>query len=142
MELMIYSPQDYKELFNLRHAQMRNVIERIFGAAKKRWLVLEQGTRLSTKAQAVVTIAFMVIINFIRVYDPDDLPIAWNPETEHVHAAEAFANAGDAPELEGLPDEGELGGVSISAAERRFAEERRDRIAHAMWLQYVEYTQE
>src|SRR5689334_19273528 len=33
-------PQNAKELFNLRHAQLRNVIERIFGVLKKRFAIL------------------------------------------------------------------------------------------------------
>jgi hypothetical protein len=28
-----------KELFNLRHAQLRNVVERIFGIVKRRWSI-------------------------------------------------------------------------------------------------------
>ena len=34
------TPQNYKELFNLRHASARNVIERSFGVLKKRWSIL------------------------------------------------------------------------------------------------------
>ncbi|GFP99130.1 hypothetical protein PHJA_002056900 [Phtheirospermum japonicum] len=33
-------PQDYKELFNLRHAKARNVIERSFRVLKQRWAIL------------------------------------------------------------------------------------------------------
>jgi hypothetical protein len=116
---------------------MRNVIERIFGAAKKRWVVLDQGTRFKPEEQAKITIALMVIFNLIRIIDPDDLVLAWNPETEHEQVSEAAANnSEDAEQTEPRTDEGELG-TSISAAERRFAEERRDRIAQAMWEQYT-----
>ncbi len=37
-------PQNPKELFNLRHAQLRNVVERIFGVVKKRFPVLTRAT--------------------------------------------------------------------------------------------------
>lgn len=34
-------PENYKELFNWRHSQSRNVIERAFGLLKKRWATFE-----------------------------------------------------------------------------------------------------
>ncbi len=34
--LALQKPKNPKELFNLRHSSLRNVIERIFGVAKKR----------------------------------------------------------------------------------------------------------
>ena len=33
-------PKDKKELFNLRYAQLRNMVERIFGILKRRFLYL------------------------------------------------------------------------------------------------------
>ena len=36
-------PRDYKELFNLRHAQLRNHIERVIGILKMRFPVLRIG---------------------------------------------------------------------------------------------------
>jgi hypothetical protein len=126
-------PQDYKELFNLRHSQLRNVIERIFGAAKKRFAVLKEGTRLAPQSQALVIIAVLVMVNFIRIYDPQDLDVAWDPEAD-IEEQELRADAGDAEEAF---DEGELGG-HISVAERRAADERRDRIAQDMWKQYTD----
>src|SRR5215471_13726721 len=34
-------PRNEKELYNLRHASLRNVIERIFGVSKKRFKILK-----------------------------------------------------------------------------------------------------
>jgi len=42
-------PRNKKELFNLRHAQFRNVIERLFGVVKARWPVLALGPHSNTK---------------------------------------------------------------------------------------------
>jgi hypothetical protein len=36
-------PRDYKELFNLRHAQLRNHIERAIGILKMRFPILKTG---------------------------------------------------------------------------------------------------
>jgi hypothetical protein len=39
-------PVNKEELFNLRHAQARNVIERIFEVLKKRWDILNQAPQV------------------------------------------------------------------------------------------------
>ncbi|KAF7367159.1 Transposon en spm sub-class [Mycena sanguinolenta] len=46
------SPQNPQELFNLRHAQARNVIERIFGVLKSRWGVLRAPLKYDMEIQA------------------------------------------------------------------------------------------
>src|SRR5690349_4464280 len=60
-------PQDYKELFNLRHSQARNVIERIFGILKKRFPIIVQAPEFSLSMQSKLVIACCVLHNFIRV---------------------------------------------------------------------------
>ena len=40
-EYSICSPENAKELFNLRHASLRNAIERAFGVLKKRFSIIE-----------------------------------------------------------------------------------------------------
>ena len=69
---MLSRPRNYKELFNFRHAQLRNVIERIFGVMKKRFrvLLLPQEYPIVTQVQLVSALA--VVHNFIRLFDPRD----------------------------------------------------------------------
>ena len=38
--LDLYRPRNYKELYNLRHASARNVVERIFGVLKRRFRLM------------------------------------------------------------------------------------------------------
>jgi hypothetical protein len=61
------TPATKEELFNLRHAQARNVIERLIGIQKKRWSVLADGPHQgwSMKEQARFVIALCVVHNFI-----------------------------------------------------------------------------
>ncbi|XP_057439909.1 protein ALP1-like [Lotus japonicus] len=67
------TPQNYKELFNLRHASARNVIERSFGILKKRWSKLRTPSFFDIKTQIRMINACFVLHNFIRdeqQYDP------------------------------------------------------------------------
>lgn len=132
MPLMPYRPSNHKELFNLRHAQLRNVVERIFGVAKNKFAILREGTDFSARKQADLITAFIVIFNFIRIFGDDD--INWDPKSWRDIDFDGVAEHSGA---EGSADEGELG-EHISAAERRAADNRRDSIAMAMWTDYQE----
>ena len=65
-------PQDYKELFNYRHAQLRNVIERIFSVMKKRFKVLTIPQEYDLEMQAQIMCALAVVHNFMKIHDPGD----------------------------------------------------------------------
>ncbi|KAH1203536.1 Protein ALP1-like [Glycine max] len=60
------TPQNYKELFNLRHASARNVIERSFGVLKKRWSILRTLSFFDIKTQIRIINACFMLHNFIR----------------------------------------------------------------------------
>ena len=120
VELHLYPfsrPKNYKELFNLRHAQARNVIERIFGILKKRFDVLVSTPEYGQLFQAKLVQALMVIHNFIRVHDPHDKPDLEDDEDE---------------------EDDDFGDLQshVSRAERTRAAQRRDKIALAMWDDY------
>ncbi|XP_075519249.1 uncharacterized protein LOC142553124 [Primulina tabacum] len=59
-------PQNYKELFNWRHSQARNVIERAFGLLKKRWAILRSPSFYPLKTQNRIVMACILLHNFIR----------------------------------------------------------------------------
>lgn len=115
----MHRPQDHKELFNLRHAQARNVVERVFGVLKKRFQIFNTPPEYPFKTQAHLVHALAVVHNLIRIYDPHDVPSFHEDETE---------NGADSAT-------GELAG-SVSAAERTQASEMRDHIANEMWKSY------
>src|ERR1700731_2614135 len=77
---LLCSPRNYQELFNLRHTQLRNIIERIFGVFKKRFKVLVIPQEYNIKTQAKLVSALAVLHNFIRIHDPEDLP---NENADH-----------------------------------------------------------
>ena len=57
-------PQNAKELFNLRHSSIRNVIERTFGLMKKKFLSIASGTEphydVDTMTKIVLTVVFCI----------------------------------------------------------------------------------
>ncbi|XP_034571864.1 protein ANTAGONIST OF LIKE HETEROCHROMATIN PROTEIN 1-like [Setaria viridis] len=57
---------NYKELFNHRHAQLRNHIERAFGVLKKRFPILKVGTFHPIENQIKIPAAAAVFHNLIR----------------------------------------------------------------------------
>jgi hypothetical protein len=58
-------PQDQKELFNLRHAQLRNVIERIFGILKKKFKILTTAAEFDINTQIDLILVLTALFNFI-----------------------------------------------------------------------------
>jgi hypothetical protein len=67
-------PQNFKELFNHRHASLRNVIERCFGVLKKRFPIL------SFEVMTDIVLACCILHNFLMGVDADEALIA---EVDH-----------------------------------------------------------
>jgi hypothetical protein len=61
-----------KELFNLRHAQARNVIERIFGVLKQRFRILLLPPHYPLAFQSRIPVALCALQNFIQEIDQDE----------------------------------------------------------------------
>jgi hypothetical protein len=114
-----YRPTNADELFNLRHASARNVIERIFGVLKRRFRILVYPPEISMDFQARIPAALAAIHNYIRIYDPTDL--------------EDFK---DSEDMDPGFFAGDLATGQTRAAEKRSANKRRDDIASSMWAQY------
>src|SRR5882724_1505070 len=120
-------PQNYKELYNLRHSQARNVIERIFGVAKKYFVILWETNEYPMLTQVKKVSECGVIHNFIGTYDPDDQPEPWG-------SGGSQGSEGGSPPSSQVP---ELPGTgNIGAHETQRASGKREDIAQAMWLSY------
>jgi len=59
-------PQIKEELFNLRHAQLRNVIERLFGVLRRRFHILNLRPEYDLAIQAQLVLVVCALHNFIR----------------------------------------------------------------------------
>ena len=121
------APENPQELFNLRHASLRNVIERTFGVLKKRFPIIASGTeaRYHVDTTSEIVLACYILHNFLMTHFSDDQPL-------------------DDAELEGT-----LGDAQSAQSSRRY--ERRERIddesrrgaefrntvAASMWTDYI-----
>ena len=76
------SPATFKELYNLRHAKMRNVIERIFGVIKKKFKLFTRSDQFSPGVQARILVGLAVLYNIIKEIDHSDPEWVMAPEVE------------------------------------------------------------
>jgi len=67
-----HRPSNYKELFNHRHALLRNHIERAIGVLKKRFPILKIGTHHPIENQVKIPAAAVIFHNLIRMYNGDE----------------------------------------------------------------------
>ena len=128
-------PQNPKELFNLRHAQVRNVIERIYGAVKKAFPVLSNmPTGYSIEEQVDIVECCFLVYNFRRIYkefeDPDSFLEfnCWSEQDEYYIPEEDECDApGDDVEQH-----------ESAAVNKGLLNKWRDDIADELWAAYMD----
>lgn len=67
------APENPRELFNLRHASLRNAIERAFGMLKKRFPIIGSTAEptYSCDTQTDIILACCILHNYLMEVDPD-----------------------------------------------------------------------
>ncbi|XP_072150600.1 protein ALP1-like [Setaria viridis] len=91
-------PQNQRELFNLRHSSLRVTVDRVFGALKNRFRILDNKLFHPYKTQVKLVLACCILHNWILRHGQD----------EHIHNEAAWTpNSTDTPpEPENSPDNG------------------------------------
>ncbi|XP_057808762.1 uncharacterized protein LOC131023238 [Salvia miltiorrhiza] len=113
-------PRNADELFNLRHASLRNVIERIFGIFKSRFTIFKTAHPFPFQTQAELVLACAGLHNFLRnECRSDEFPV----EVEEGNIAPDVEN--DTDILEYLSQS--------QLSQRNEANIWRTNIANAMW---------
>jgi hypothetical protein len=116
-------PENKEELFNLRHAQLRNVVERIFGILKRRFRILRSPPEYPFTTQVKLVFALTALHNFIRLHNDDEKDGNWTQE--------------EGDEEQGTTEDGsQEDGQEVGALEMK---ELRDEIAEHMWSDYNMY---
>ncbi|XP_035830047.1 protein ALP1-like [Helianthus annuus] len=118
------APENAKELFNLRHASLRNAIERAFGVLKKRFPIIRSTAEpfYSCETQSGIFLACCILHNFLLEEDRDkDL------EDEVIQEV-----------LDGPQEEESQITRDIREGSTR-SEQLRNSIANEMWTNYLTY---
>lgn len=122
-------PQNAKELFNLRHSSLRNVVERTIGVLKRRWAYLRHPTFHDVQTQSKIVMACCALHNFIKFVDPDD---------DDISCSSSDSDSSDNDEEDNDPEGGDVSNyenlVIASSPQWTFF---RDQIAAQMWTDYV-----
>ena len=119
-----------KELFNLCHAQARNVIERIFGVLKQRSRILLLPPHYQLYFQARIPAALCALQNFIQEIDQNEGAIPTDPYQAAYTPFPSDVNNDDSSGFI-AEDEEEEGDSEVKL--------RRKNIANKMWKSYLNY---
>jgi hypothetical protein len=115
-------PENAKELFNLRHSSLRNVIERIFGVLKRQWQILGgRGCEYSIGTQIDLFCALIGLYNFGKQCGEED---TFDEATLSVESHVQTDN------------------FEVISGGNKWMDKRRDDIAEQMWNDYQSYIQE
>jgi hypothetical protein len=121
-------PRNKQELFNHRHASLRNSIERAFGVVKQRFPILKCAPSYPINTQVKMVIACFIIHNHIASNHQDD-PLL----NETINAEDDDDDNTDA-----LSHDVVSSGPSVSRREREAWNMFRETIAENMWRDYNE----
>ena len=117
-------PENAKELFNLRHSSLQNVIECIFRVLKRQWQILgEKGCEYSINTQVDLFCALIGLYNFGKDCGEDFM----------------FNEAISTVESEDQNDNLE---ILVTGTGNKWMEKKRDDIAARMWNDYQMYIEE
>ena len=117
-------PENAKELFNLRYASLRNVVERIFSVVKRKYQVLRTPSEYSIDTQTRIILACCTLHNYVRSIEGEKADIWLETESTTEGRKETVQPAVVMP----------IGGVSSKRMDQF-----RDDIAKKMWEDYQEY---
>jgi hypothetical protein len=120
-------PRDYKELFNLRHARLRNHIERAIGILKMRFPILKVATYYPIETHVKIPAVVVVLHNIIRRHNGDE---------EWLSSQEPLIDPRKYVPLPDDDDEEEEEDVTQVSGQRNEGNAMRDDIAKRMWADY------
>jgi hypothetical protein len=119
-------PSTQKELYNLRHATLRNIVERLFGCFKRKFSILKSAPEIELSKQICLVYALCVLWNFLRKHETLESLLEENDNAEDTS--------------EGPDDTNDPSAIYSASQEDTRQKRRRDRLAKQLWTQYIQYT--
>ncbi|XP_011622098.1 uncharacterized protein LOC105420374 [Amborella trichopoda] len=116
------APRNAKELFNLRHLSLQNVIECAFGVLKKRFPILKVATTYPYETQVKIVVAVCTFHNHIRTITGGDDWLYEEYDRDFAHGSVEGTNI-QHNDVNPQPDKND-------------GDELRDHIAKALWDDY------
>ena len=128
-------PENFKELFNLRHAMLRNVIERVFGVLKMRFPILNNMQAYDFAFQVKLVMICFMLHNFIRTTETYE-DCYWREADHNIEreAAQNEAAVGGGNPAPGIDNIGPSDNANVRALNAW-----RDNIAKSMWTDYLHH---
>jgi hypothetical protein len=119
-------PATYQELWNLRHSQLRTLVERVIGRLKLTFRIHRYTPHFGIKTQVKILFATAALYNWLFEFEnlEDIEPEGWEPE-ENPNEEPGDGNNFTASELQG----GAMGKMN----------QMRDQIAKKMWEDYCQH---
>lgn len=143
--LAAQQPKTKEELFNLRHAQLRNVIERVFGVLKKRFRIFDTPPQYTFDIQCKLVLVLYALHNFIRILscgEEDQFYLEADQELQTCGTSRGLAGTVLPTNIEPEPTSRSSGRQRLlpsEAAQYRSSVIKRDEMAQRMWIQYQNY---
>jgi len=96
------APQNARELYNLRHSKLQNVVERTFVVLKKRFPILTTPPPYSIKKQGWIVLSCCILHNFIRKWN-------WQDSYFEEHMEEEIEDSHGLNDIDSDSDDEDLG---------------------------------
>ena len=129
-------PKNKEELFNLRHASARNVIEWIFGILKHHFRILLLPLEYNLDIQAHLPAGLAALHNFIQLHEPNPTDNEQDDDTQLEDEGDEGGGDGGGANEPAVPSGGNTANATV-AEERNAASTMWDRIAQQMWDHYL-----
>ncbi|PLW32523.1 hypothetical protein PCANC_22437 [Puccinia coronata f. sp. avenae] len=119
-------PSTRKELYNLRHSTLRNIVERLFGCFKRKFSILKSAPEIELSKQICLVYALCVLWNFLQKHETLESLLEENDNAEDTS--------------EGPDDTNNPSAIYSASQEDARQKRRKDQLAKRLWTQYIQYT--
>ncbi|XP_060200116.1 uncharacterized protein LOC132628348 [Lycium barbarum] len=119
------APQNARELFNLRHSKLRNVVERTFAVLKKKIPYINDSSSIFHQKTRLDCVSCCILHNFIRKWN-------WDDSYFEEHVEEEIEDSHNLDDIDSDSDEEELG-RGPTDVDKQYMCNLRDGIAQQIW---------